>query len=184
MKCSKCNSIIDDNAKFCNNCGNPVISEIECLNCKNKNPVNSKFCKNCGNSLVQELVEKGESVVLDNEFYIKLHDIYFEKLLKRIGQSNDAVDPHSVVRSLDSSILQKEYSFVVKKCFDHLIDSSRVKLSKTHIDFIREKRELFFSEESDTLFQLLNDSQAPQKWHFQERCHEDQGSNYCSRRLS
>ena len=51
MECIKCKNIINDNSKFCNNCGTPVITDIECPGCNTQNPVDSKFCRNCGKDL-------------------------------------------------------------------------------------------------------------------------------------
>jgi hypothetical protein len=136
-----------------------MTADIKCPACKTINTSDSKFCKNCGKGLLdQENVEQEDKVVLNNDFLMALQDIYQKKLLKRIEQSNDAVDIHSAaVRLLDSSNLKKEYSFLVKKCFGYLIDSSEKILSKKHIEYIKKKRDIFLSDDSKLLFLLLND---------------------------
>ena len=56
MKCSKCNSIISDDSRFCNYCGTKIVTEDK-LACTNKScpdfglhilPVDSRFCPSCG----------------------------------------------------------------------------------------------------------------------------------------
>ena len=49
--CSNCKAIIDDGAKFCNNCGAAVITSIACTNCNTVNTPDSKFCIKCGGLL-------------------------------------------------------------------------------------------------------------------------------------
>ena len=53
--CPKCNCIIDENSKFCTNCGEEIIKEAEveqkpvyCTNCNTLIDANSNFCTNCG----------------------------------------------------------------------------------------------------------------------------------------
>lgn len=57
--CPKCNSIINENDKFCTNCGEEIIEEKEvvektekkdiyCSNCNTLLDENSNFCTNCG----------------------------------------------------------------------------------------------------------------------------------------
>lgn len=57
MFCPKCTEEIDDNSKFCSNCGYKIPDKktksqskktvIYCKNCGQKNDVNEKFCTNC-----------------------------------------------------------------------------------------------------------------------------------------
>jgi len=51
MECVKCKKLINDNSKFCNNCGTLIISDIECPGCNTQNPADSRFCRNCGKDL-------------------------------------------------------------------------------------------------------------------------------------
>jgi len=48
MECSKCKSIIEDNVKFCNNCGSPVLTDKFCSNCGQKLDGIANFCGSCG----------------------------------------------------------------------------------------------------------------------------------------
>ena len=52
MKCPNCNTIIPEQAKFCNQCGHKL--EIACPACGMKNPGGSKFCIECGHKLVTD----------------------------------------------------------------------------------------------------------------------------------
>jgi hypothetical protein len=148
MVCSKCNSPNNDNAKFCNNCGALIITDIECPDCKTINTANSKFCNSCGKGLLSQLPVKQE-IVLGNDFFIRLRDIYYDKILKRLEQFNNAKDIQSAVHLLESSNIKKEYSFSVQKCFDYLISSSKKVLSETDINYIKEKLDTFLSEDSE-----------------------------------
>jgi hypothetical protein len=129
MVCSKCNSPNEDNAKFCNNCGKGLLSQL---------PVK-------------------QEIVLGNDFFVKLRDIYYEKILKMFEQFNNAEDIQSAVRLLESSNIKKEYSFSVQKYFDYLISSSKKVLSEKDINYIKEKQDTFLSESSEHFFLLLND---------------------------
>ncbi|MCH5204853.1 MAG: zinc-ribbon domain-containing protein [Oscillospiraceae bacterium] len=48
MFCSKCNSEISENSKFCSVCGEPVKQKKFCFNCKSELSENAKFCAACG----------------------------------------------------------------------------------------------------------------------------------------
>jgi hypothetical protein len=48
MRCTKCGSELKENAKFCFECGEKVISELKCKSCGDKLHSNSKFCDQCG----------------------------------------------------------------------------------------------------------------------------------------
>ncbi|NIS80066.1 MAG: AAA family ATPase [Anaerolineales bacterium] len=49
MKCAKCDSAIPDDARFCQNCGEPL--GLTCNSCGTDNLPEAHFCKNCGQSL-------------------------------------------------------------------------------------------------------------------------------------
>lgn len=54
MNCPKCNHIVKDTAKFCENCGAKIEVDnttIECPSCHNHIPKDSKFCPDCGSQL-------------------------------------------------------------------------------------------------------------------------------------
>lgn len=157
MKCTNCKTILNDGAKFCNECGKKVSKNIECPDCNTKNQLNSKFCKQCGKDLINRNSNKIDIVVLGNEFILNFNKIYYGSLLKRIELFNDAVDPHTSVRTMDSKILENEYRLSIKKCFDYLSSSVKNEVSKGEIEFIREKEKIFISVESNTLFLLLSE---------------------------
>lgn len=48
MNCSVCGSVIQDGAKFCVECGTPVVRDVFCANCGNKLTTEQKFCPQCG----------------------------------------------------------------------------------------------------------------------------------------
>lgn len=50
MNCSNCQHPNPENAKFCNNCGQPLASG--CSSCGAENPAGAKFCNQCGNNLL------------------------------------------------------------------------------------------------------------------------------------
>ena len=52
LTCSNCNYQNPDDAKFCQNCGQPL--KIQCTNCLVLNDPDANFCKNCGHPLTPE----------------------------------------------------------------------------------------------------------------------------------
>ena len=69
MKCPNCNTIIPEQAKFCNQCGHKL--EIACPACGMKNPGGSKFCIECGH----KLDSGGGPAALEPSFEEKLNKI-------------------------------------------------------------------------------------------------------------
>lgn len=63
MKCSCCGSSLNDNAKFCRECGKAVVAETEvpdvpsCPVCKNKLEAGMVFCNKCGHKVKNETDE-------------------------------------------------------------------------------------------------------------------------------
>ncbi|MBQ6275645.1 MAG: zinc-ribbon domain-containing protein [Bacteroidales bacterium] len=51
MKCSKCNAEIDDDAKFCPECGSKIEKFAFCSNCGAKLEEGATFCSNCGEKI-------------------------------------------------------------------------------------------------------------------------------------
>ena len=51
FKCSECGNEVDNNAKFCPNCGVSFDDENECKNCHHINKEGAKFCEKCGEEL-------------------------------------------------------------------------------------------------------------------------------------
>ena len=50
IKCPKCNNSVPDGSRFCNYCGEELVTNsLECPNCHSKDlPLDSKFCPDCG----------------------------------------------------------------------------------------------------------------------------------------
>jgi RNA polymerase subunit RPABC4/transcription elongation factor Spt4 len=56
MNCSTCGNQINEDAKFCKNCGVAVVSEpvkVFCKNCGNQIKESAQFCNNCGEAVVE-----------------------------------------------------------------------------------------------------------------------------------
>lgn len=51
MKCTKCNAEIDDNARFCPECGSKIEKFAFCSNCGAKLEESATFCSNCGEKI-------------------------------------------------------------------------------------------------------------------------------------
>lgn len=55
LKCKQCGAELENNSRFCNQCGEPVADEMEtivtCPVCGTKLTINSKFCNACGTKL-------------------------------------------------------------------------------------------------------------------------------------
>ena len=51
IRCHKCNELLDEDAKFCDNCGSAVAKTIKCPGCDELNDPDAKFCDNCGSKL-------------------------------------------------------------------------------------------------------------------------------------
>lgn len=48
VRCHKCNSLQDGDAKFCDDCGAAIEKTRGCPQCKEMNDPDAKFCDNCG----------------------------------------------------------------------------------------------------------------------------------------
>lgn len=84
MNCSVCGSFIQDGAKFCAECGAPVIREVFCTNCGNKLTKEQKFCPQCGTAAggvtsnlenAEKSVEKKENRFKSNVVTKALKDV-------------------------------------------------------------------------------------------------------------
>lgn len=51
MKCRKCGKENRPNAKFCGDCGESLLVDVDCRRCGSTNPAGQNFCDNCGASL-------------------------------------------------------------------------------------------------------------------------------------
>lgn len=54
VRCHKCNSIQDADAKFCDDCGTTLVKNKQCPICNELNDPDAKFCDNCGHRFTQE----------------------------------------------------------------------------------------------------------------------------------
>ncbi|MDH5505799.1 MAG: AAA family ATPase [Anaerolineae bacterium] len=59
MNCHSCNANNPDEAKFCMNCGSPMM--VPCRHCGHTNPPLAKFCIECGNSLDKQAQKKEDT---------------------------------------------------------------------------------------------------------------------------
>ena len=48
VRCHKCNSVQDADAKFCDDCGTALLKNKQCPGCDELNDPDAKFCDNCG----------------------------------------------------------------------------------------------------------------------------------------
>lgn len=69
-KCPKCNSEVDESAKFCVSCGYDFSSAdaMKCPHCGKNIPKNSKFCPECGNSIVTKCQKCGKDIPSGSKF--------------------------------------------------------------------------------------------------------------------
>jgi RNA polymerase subunit RPABC4/transcription elongation factor Spt4 len=51
VRCHKCNSVQDADAKFCDDCGTALLKSKPCPGCAELNDADAKFCDNCGQSI-------------------------------------------------------------------------------------------------------------------------------------
>jgi len=53
VRCGKCNALVPDGTKFCNECGAKIVKQgtTSCPKCNAENPEGVKFCNNCGSKL-------------------------------------------------------------------------------------------------------------------------------------
>lgn len=60
--CSNCGNLIEDDSKFCPNCGTKLIKgPIKCSKCGGINKSDSKFCSYCGNSLKEDITPNSKN---------------------------------------------------------------------------------------------------------------------------
>ena len=48
IRCHKCNALLEEDSKFCNECGAPLSKSKPCPKCNELNDGDAKFCDNCG----------------------------------------------------------------------------------------------------------------------------------------
>ena len=59
--CSKCGAELDESAKFCMECGTPVLQTKKCKKCGSELPSKAKFCFNCGTAQEESTFNKDPS---------------------------------------------------------------------------------------------------------------------------
>jgi membrane protease subunit (stomatin/prohibitin family) len=54
IRCGKCNALVPEGTKFCNECGAKIVTPgtMNCPKCNAENPEGGKFCNNCGAKLM------------------------------------------------------------------------------------------------------------------------------------
>ena len=63
MRCQKCGSLVNDGAKFCQECGSEIVTETKelegnvCCQCGNILKKNALFCNKCGHKLLESQTE-------------------------------------------------------------------------------------------------------------------------------
>lgn len=63
MRCQKCGSLVNDGAKFCQECGSEIVTETKelegnvCCQCGNILKKNALFCNKCGHKLLESQME-------------------------------------------------------------------------------------------------------------------------------
>lgn len=63
MRCQKCGSLVNDRAKFCQECGSEIVTETKelegnvCCQCGNILKKNALFCNKCGHKLLESQTE-------------------------------------------------------------------------------------------------------------------------------
>lgn len=68
LTCKKCNSVLNNNDKFCSSCGIAIIREKKCSSCSFINEPASKFCSNCGKGLINNPVQEPEKEFVKIDF--------------------------------------------------------------------------------------------------------------------
>ena len=52
VRCHKCNALVPDDAKFCNECGQSLGKTKSCPGCQELNDPDARFCDNCGHAFM------------------------------------------------------------------------------------------------------------------------------------
>ena len=77
MRCQQCGNDINNNAKFCKYCGNPVVERKDllekeenvklCPKCGKQTRSDNLFCTNCGSSLSENLISEPKRIIQKNK---------------------------------------------------------------------------------------------------------------------
>ena len=91
MNCKVCNTELLMEAKFCHNCGSPVIHSKACAACGKSNPFKAMFCFNCGHAFesidsTKILTSKDQFLlILEKEVQVKYGYVYSERIKERFA---------------------------------------------------------------------------------------------------
>lgn len=105
MKCTECQSILNDGDKFCSSCGKEVLKEEFyefCPKCGSKNPIGN-FCNQCGFNLIKILNDENVNIVGD-----KYHNN--DENLNSI-EANDIRNNESLISLWEKSITKHYINF-------------------------------------------------------------------------
>ena len=81
--CPKCNSQIEDNAKFCNQCGTPIIENVICPQCGANIPQDALFCPVCGCKIKNTPIEGRQIRVV-----VEKKSLYWGPNVKLLNEAN------------------------------------------------------------------------------------------------
>lgn len=51
VRCHKCNHLVDEDSRFCSECGSAMLKTKSCPKCNELNDGDARFCDNCGQQL-------------------------------------------------------------------------------------------------------------------------------------
>lgn len=64
VQCAKCKNSVSASAKFCGDCGNPMVTATaHCPQCNADVPMGAKFCGNCGRKMANAICKKCSAAV-------------------------------------------------------------------------------------------------------------------------
>ena len=136
MKCSKCNHVNPDNAKFCMECGEKL--ENVCPKCGAKPPSEAKFCMECGTK-IDDVPTSSEAKVLkledmQNQLKSRIPNSLADKLFSNAKQMQgeyrlvtalfaDVSGSSSMARNLPL----EQYVDIIDNCFKMMVDTISIK---------------------------------------------------------
>lgn len=122
MFCTKCGKQSPDTAKFCSNCGQPLVKQKRekiCPNCQKVREPDMLFCDNCGTRLISNIdsiiSESGEKTVAASKLIMSLEGLSLYKGKQPIGTLkvySDKVEFVHSGRNFTSPFLSKQTDVV------------------------------------------------------------------------